>query len=167
MIIPAFGKYPKMELDLSKTTEGLRRLVEAKMVNPYTYNDLEFCFNEAYRELIRHNAQVGFQLDMADKSLESAKADFLLDKYPDLIKDRPKSQDSADLRKAFLMRDADYVAALDRVALLKAIQAHVEGRIKVFERTCQYMRKQMDIMIRSGMDSKHYLTHQNRGNNGQ
>ena len=158
--IPAFGKSPALSLDMSKTKEGERRLIEAKNVSPVTYSDLEYCFGESYRELSKHASSIGYQIALADKAMEDAKATFLIDKYPELIKDRPKSQDSADLRKAFLMKDEAYVAALDRMNMLKAFESFVDGRIKVFENVSRYMKKKMDLIIRSGLSSQDlYITH--------
>jgi hypothetical protein len=151
LVIPAFGKSPALSLEMTKTREAEQRLIEARTVNPVTYSDLEHCFNESYRELKRHHSTVGYQLAMADKALEQAKATILLDKYPDFMKDKPRTQDNADIRKAFMMRDDDYLAALDRINMLRAIESFVDGRIKVMENVCRYMRKQMDLTIRSGL----------------
>ena len=88
---------------------------------------------------------------MADKGMRQAKSDFLLDKYPDLIKDRPKGENNTDSRDAHLMRDPSYVEALDRVAMLTAMEAFMEGRVKTVENVCRYMRKRMDLILRSGV----------------
>lgn len=154
LVIPAFGKSPTLSLDLSKTKEAETRLVEAKTVNPITYADLEFCFNESYRELKRHFATVSHELMKADKAMETAKSTFLIDKYPDLLKGS-RLQDNGDTRKAFLMREVEYTEALDRHNMLKAMESFVDGRIKVMERVCSYMKKQMDLIIRSGLSGAH------------
>ena len=160
LVIPAFGKSPALSLEMSKTREGEKRIIEAKTVNPATYAELEYTYNEAYRELVKNSAMLGYQITLAEKALEDAKATILLDKYPDFMKDKPKTQDNADLRKAFMMRDDDYVAALDRINMLKANLAFVDGRVKVFERTCSYMKKRMDLLIRSGLSGADmYITH--------
>jgi len=160
LVIPAFGKSPALSLDVSSTREAERRLIDAKTVNPLTYSDLEHCFNESYRELKRHMSTLGYQIAMADKALAVAKSDLLLDKYPDFMKDKPKTQDNADLRMAFFMRDPAYTNALDRIAQLKAFECFVDGRIRVMENVCRYLRKQMDLVLRSGLSNADlYLTH--------
>lgn len=151
LVIPAFGKSPVLHLEMSSTREAEKRLVEAKTVNPLTYSNLEHCYNESYRELKRHVSTLGYQITMAEKALATAKSDLLLDKYPEFMKDKTKTQDNADLRMAFFMRDPGYLAALDRIAQLKAIESFVDGRIKVMENVCRYMRKQMDLVLRSGL----------------
>jgi hypothetical protein len=146
-------------LSLNSTREGESRLLEAKMVNPITYADLECCYNQAYRELKRHLATIGFELSKADNALETAKSNFLIDVYQEKIKDLPKSYDSSDLRKAHLMRDSAYVDAKNRVDMLKAMEALLDGKIKVFERTCAFMKKRMDLVLRSGLsDPQLYVT---------
>lgn len=163
LVIPAFGQSPALSLAMSSTREAEKRLVEAKTVNPLTYSDLEHCFNESYRELKKHMSTLGYQIAMAEKALQTAKSDLLLDKYPEFMKDKPKSQDNADLRMAFFMRDTQYVAALDRIAQLKAFESFVDGRIKVMENVCRYMRKQMDLVLRSGLSNANlYVTHGNK-----
>lgn len=160
MTLPSFGKTPQISLEMNKTREAEQRFIEAKTVNPVTYVDLEHTFNESYRELKRHVSTIGYQIAMAEKAVRQAKSVFLLDKYPDLIKDRPKSHDSADIRDAFLIRDDDYVLALDRLNQLKAVESFVDGKIKAVEKVCQYMRKEMDLTMRSGLSDKNlYLTH--------
>jgi hypothetical protein len=103
-------------------------------------------------------AFIGDQLNKADTALETAKSNFLIDSYQEKIKDLPKSQDSADLRKAWLMRDSAYIAAKDRVDMLKAMEALLDGKIKVFERTCAFMKKKMDLYLRSGMSTTLHVT---------
>jgi hypothetical protein len=151
LVIPAFGQSPRLVLDVSSTRTAEKRLIEAKTVNPCTYADLEHSFNESYRELKRHHATLSYQIALAEKALEEAKAEILLDKYPDFMKDKPKAQDNADMRKAFMVRDPVYAQTLDRINMLKAIESFIEGRIKVMERVSAYMKKQMDLLIRSGL----------------
>lgn len=151
MIIPAFEGGKPQELFLTATNSAESRLVEARTVNPLTYTDLSHAFNESYRELKTNMARVGFMKTEAEKAMELAKSEFLIDKYPELMKDRPKSQDSADMRKAFLMRDEKYIATLDRFNMLQATEALFEGKIKVMENVCRYMKKQMELIERSGL----------------
>ena len=159
LVIPAFNKSSEIRLPLKKTREAESRLLEAKMVNPITYAELESCYNEAYRELRTNLATLGFQIAQTESALETAKSTFLIDSYQEKIKDLPKSYDSADLRKAWLMRDEAYTTTKDRLDQLKAMEALLDGKIKVFERTCQFMRKKMDLILRSGMsDANLYVT---------
>lgn len=158
LVIPAFNKSQELHLCLNKTKEGESRLLEAKMANPITYAELECCYNQAYRELKTNLAIIGDQLNKASDDLETAKSNFLIDSYQDKIKDLPKSYDSADLRKAWLMRDEAYLAAKDRENMLKAMEALLDGKIKVFERTCAFMKKKIDLILRSGLSGSQLYT---------
>jgi len=156
MVLPAFGKAPVLKMEMANVRTAERRLIEAKTVNPMTYADLEHTFNEAYRDLKKHLASIGYALTLAQKSLEDAKADVILGSYAEIMKDKPKSYDTLDMRNAYLTRDEAYSAALDRIGQLKAIESNLDGKIKVMENVCRYMRKQMDLLLRSGMSSKDY-----------
>jgi hypothetical protein len=160
LVLPAFGKAPALSMEMGRIKEAERRIIEAKSVNPVTYAELESAFNEAYRDLKRHLSSIGHQLNLADKAMEDAKSDILLDTYPAYLEEKKlkKTQDNADLRKAFMMKDVAYVAALDRINQLKALESVLDGKIKVIENTCRYMRKQMDLVLRSGTSSNYYVT---------
>lgn len=153
MVIPGFQGSKDIVLPIAATRESEARFSEVQQVNPVTYVNLEHTFNESYRELKRHLATIGYQLVMADKAMRQAKSAFLLDKYPELIKDKPKNENNSDTRDAHLMRDKDYVEALDRHAMLTAMEAFLDGRIKTVENVCRYMRKRMDLVIRSGLSN--------------
>jgi hypothetical protein len=151
MTIPGFRGSKDIVLNIAATRESEARFVEVQTVNPITYVNLEHTFNESYRELKRHLATIEYQRVMADKAARQAKSAFLLDKLPDLMKDKPKNENNADMRDAHLMRDKDYLEAIDRVAMLAALEAFLDGRIKTVENVCRYMRKRMDLVIRSGL----------------
>lgn len=158
MVLPSFGKVPELKMDMKNVREAEARLIEAKTVNPVTYVDLEHTFNESYRDLKKYMASVGFAITMAQKALEDAKADVILGSYSEHIKKTPK-ENNADVRNAFLARDPAYSAALERIAQLQALESNLDGKIKVMENVCRYMRKQMDLILRSGMSGKDmYIT---------
>ncbi len=160
MVLPAFGKAPALKMEMKNIRTAESRLIEAKTVNPFTYSDLEHTYNEAYRDLKKHIASIGYALAMAQKSLEDAKADVILGSYAEAMIGKPKSHDTLDLRNAYLTRDAAYSAALERIAQLKALESNMDGKIKVMENVCRYMRKQMDLILRSGMsNADYYITH--------
>ena len=125
------------------------------MVNPSTYSDLEHTFNESYRDLKRHLSSVGYHLTLADKAIRQAKAEVILGSYAEFMTGKPKSHDNSDLRVAFLMKDPDYLAALDRVNQLKALESNLDGKIKVIENVSRYMRQKMYLISKSGVPVEH------------
>lgn len=155
MTIPAFGSQSAIILEITKIREGETRLPEAEIVNPGTYSNLEYVFNEGYREGKRHLSVIGYQITLAEKAMRLAKSVALLDHYNDFLKEK-KLKDSAQIRDAFLEQQPDYTAAQDRLDMLKAMDALIEGKVKNFENVCRYMKKSMDLIIRSGMDTNKY-----------
>jgi len=159
LVIPSFKGSPVLYLSLVKTREAETRFIEAKTVNPITYVDLEHTFNEAYRELKKHIATIGHEITKAEVALRQAKSMAIMDKYQEYMKDKPKSHDNGDMRDSFLIKDSDYLSALERLNMLKAMEVFIDGRIKVIENVCRYMRKQMDLIIRSGLTNTNlYIT---------
>lgn len=162
MVLPAFGKSPALKMDLKNIQYAESRLIEAKTVNAFTYSDLEHTYSEAYRDLKKYIASIGYAIAMAQKSLEDAKADVILGSYADFMAGKPKSHDTLDLRNAYLTRDPGYTAALERIAQLRALEANMDGKIKVMENVSRYMKKSMDLILRSGMTNKDYYNTQGK-----
>jgi len=156
LTIPEFGSTPAIVLDLTKIHNGESRILEARVVNGGTYNELEYVFNEGYRQAKTHLSLIGYEITRAKKALREAKSVYMLDYYPEFLKEN-KLKDNATIRDAFLERQVDYVSAHDRIDMLTAIESLMEGKIKNFENVCRYIRKQMDIAIRSGVDSNKYI----------
>lgn len=149
MTIPAVGRLAQITVDLQKTQIAEGRLHEAQLVNYATYADLEYTYNEAWRELRRAYATISYRVAKAEEEIDNIKAGILLDKWPEYIKDKPKNHDNADMRKAFIQKDPEYAAAVDHRDQMKAIEMLIDNRAKIMERTCSYMKKQMDIYARS------------------
>jgi hypothetical protein len=154
--IPQFGPLSEMVLDISNIQEGERRLVEAKTVNVSTFSELSYCFNESYRECRKHMSVIGYQIAMTEKEINKVKSRYLLDEYQEMIKEK-KIKDSTDIRESYLVTKEDYATAIDRLALLKATESFIEGKIKVFENVCSYMKKEIDLTTRSSMNPNHYI----------
>ena len=157
--LPSLGKIPALKLEMDKIREAESRFLEAKTVNPSTYSDLEHTFNESYRDIKRHLSNIGYHITIAEKTLREAKAEVLLGSYADFMKGKPKSHDNADLRDAFLIKDPTYSSTLDRLNQLKALESNFEGKLKVVENVCKYMRQKMYLLTKSGLsDSNIYIT---------
>lgn len=149
--LPEFRGLPAIRLDVSCLKEAERRAHEAQHVNPSSYTNLEHCFSEAYRELKRHLATVGYQITKVENEYEKSKSIVLLDKYQEYMKDKPARLDTAEFRKAYITQDKDVSEAKDRLDSLKALEIFLDGRVKVMENICRYMRKRMDLLIRAGI----------------
>jgi hypothetical protein len=157
LTIPKFGNLPEMTFDISKVREGERRLIEAKYVTVSTFLELQYTFNESYRQARQHLTAIGYQITVTKKEINKIKALYIFDEYQDYLKSK-KMKDSTDIREAYLSTKEDYSQVTDRLALLEATESLFEGKIKVFENVCQYCRKEMDLNNRSGMNSNKYTT---------
>jgi hypothetical protein len=164
IVLPPFGKSPQVRIEMTTIREAEKRLIEAKQVNPITYIDLCHTFNESYRILKQHLSSIGYQLLLAEKAMEEAKADVLLGEYADFLKDKPKSAGSADLRNAFLIKNEKYSAAIDRSNQLKALQSNFEGKIKVLENVMSYMKQKMYLISKSGLGNDSLYVTSGKGN---
>jgi hypothetical protein len=157
LIIPAAGPradgsfvIPARRLSLEFTKAFESRVLDTRTVNPSTYNDLEYTLSLAYQELKGHFAEITYSLAKAEKMVDDVRAEVLLDRYPEFIKDKPRSMDTPDTRKSFVQKDEGYSKALEYRDMLKAYEMLIEGRIKAVEKISAYMKKQMDLLIRSG-----------------
>jgi len=155
LTIPEFGSSKKLVLSMTAIREGERRLIEAKNVTAISYSELEYSFGEGYREAKKNVTAIGYEITRAEKALREAKSTAILDNYNPFLKEKGL-KDNATVRDAFLEIQPDFVAAQDRIDMLKAMLDLTEGKIRVFENVCRYMRKEMDIAIRSGMDLNKY-----------
>ena len=153
--IPAFDDRPIVTLEFSSIKEGERRLIEAKVVNPATYSDLEYSFNEGYREAKKNLSIIGYEITQAERIFRRIRSELILDEYPAFLKAKGL-KDNATVRDAFLEQNNRYIDAQERINMLKAMEALVDGKIRVFENVCRYMRKSMDLLIRSGLGSNKY-----------
>jgi hypothetical protein len=167
VVLPAFRGLDAVSISLTALKEAERRLIEAKTVTPSTYTELEYVMGEAYRELKKNLATVGYQILKTQNELEKSKASALLDKYPAFLEGKPAKFDNASIRDAFLARDPEVQEAKERLDSLKAIEIFLEGRVKVMENVCHYMRNAMRLIIRSGVPTDIYYNQINTGENNE
>lgn len=139
-----------VSISLTNLKEAERRLIETKTVNPSTYTELEYVMNKSFEEIKKNITKVGYQIVKTENELEKSKASALLDKYPEFLKDKSSKFDNAAVRDAFLARDQEVMEAKERLDSLKALLSFLEGRAKVMENVCQYMRNTIRLYIRSG-----------------
>lgn len=156
-VIPELGQIQQQAISFSSIKEGERRILESKIVNGGTYNELEFTMNEGYREAKKNLTLIGYNILKTKKAIREAKSEAIIDEYVDWLGEK-KLKDSAAIREVFLQTNKIYVISMDRLDMLTALESLMEGKIKVFENVCRYMRKEMDIRVRSGMVSNNYTS---------
>ena len=143
------GVNAPINLDITNIQEAESRLIEAKTVNPATYKSLEYLYNEGYRQARQHLANIEFQVVRAERQKEREKARVILEVLPEKLDGKAASCNNADFRAAILATDEKYNEVCEHIEKLKAMAAFFDIRIKVFEKACQYMRKGIDLIIRS------------------
>lgn len=155
LTIPPFKERPEVYLTFSNIVGAEKRIREAQLVNMSTYSELEYTYGEGYREAKNHITTVGYEIMQADKIIRRLKSEYLLDVYPKFLKEAGL-KDNASVRDGFLEKQEDYVAAVDRLNALKALEQLLDNKVRVFENVSRWMKKQMDITLRSGIDPNKY-----------
>lgn len=143
------GVSPPIVLDISLIHEAESRLIESKNVSPATYKDLEYLYNQGYRQARQNLSAVDFQIVKTERQLEREKARVILEVLPEKLEGKPASYNNADFRASILSMDESYSTICERLDKLRAQAKFFEIRISVFEKACQYMRKGIDLIIRS------------------
>lgn len=143
------GLMDPMNLEISAIHEAESRLIEAKSVNIATYKSLEYLYNEGYRQARQCLAAIDYQIVRAERQKEREKARVVLEVIPTKLEGKPASYNNADFRAAILSQDEQYNKISEHIEMLKASSKFFEIRISVFEKACQYMRKGIDIILRS------------------
>jgi len=151
MVVPALNHCPELRLQMSGWEIAMSRMPEAKTLVASNYLDLEFTFQEGWREAKRNAILVGDALKKAKQNVEEVKSDIILDEIPRLLEDKPKSANNADFRRAVMARNQDYQKAVTHVEKLEAMLEHFESHMKIMENTSRFLKKQMDYFRNTGI----------------
>lgn len=150
VVLSSWRGLEAVTINMSQLKEAERRVVETKTINPSTYTELEFVMNKSYEEIRKNLSKVGYQIVKTENEFNKIKSLLLLDKYPEFLKGRSSKADNAATRDAFLTMDPELDEAKERLDALRALESFLEGRAKVMENVCQYMRNTIRLYIRSG-----------------
>ncbi len=150
LVVPSFRLCGELHLSRVAFENAMSRMHETQNLVPANYSSLEYVIQESWRECRNNAIKVGSELRKADQNIEEIKADIILDEIPELLKDKPKSANNADFRKAVMARSTDYADSLEHSGKLIALLAHFESNMKTMENTSRFVKKQMDYIIRQG-----------------
>ena len=150
LVVPAFKHCPELKLSMSGWEVAMSRMKEVQNLVPANYSNLEFIFQEAWRESKKNAIAVGDAVKKARQNIEEIKADIILGEIPKLLEDLPKNANNADFRKAVMMKNTDYTSATTHLEKLEAMLEHFESHMKIMENTSRFLKKQMDYIIRNG-----------------
>lgn len=149
IVLPAFMHCGELRLNMSNWTNAINRMPEAKNFVPAMYGDLEFDFQEAWRESKANAIKVGDAIRKAKQNIEEIKADIILEEIPKALENLPKSANNADFRKAIMAKNENYQQAVEYLGKLEAMLEHFESHMKTMENTTSYMKKQMNYYIQT------------------
>ena len=125
-----------MTLDMSMVYSAERRLGEVAIVTPGTAPELIGYFNESCNVTTKFLAWVEYEILMAQKHYDLAKAHVILEKAPDAfckVKDKG-IKFNEDFREALVITDIECQGRLDTLNALKAVRVLLENKAKSFER---------------------------------
>lgn len=127
---------PGLRLDMLPLKTAEQRLPEVRMVTPLTATELSATFNEACTLATKYMAWIEYQVLVAEKNLELAKATVILDIAPEEFK---KQKDTGikyneDFRNALIARNAECQKMLDICNSLAAAKALISGYADSFKR---------------------------------
>ena len=146
--IPEFDGRPAIILDMNKIYNAESRMVDAKVVNPAIYGELEVLFTQGESQARQLVSVVGYEITRAKKTLRRVKSELILDDWQDYKRQHAVSENATN-RDAFLELSSNYVNAQDRVDMLEALEALIDGKVKIFQEVRRHMRKQIDIKLKS------------------
>jgi hypothetical protein len=125
-----------MSLDMGLIYAAENRLSEVSMVSPGSAPELIGYFNEACNTTTKYLAWVEYEILMAHKHFDLAKAHVILEKAPEAysaVKDKG-IKFNEDFRSALVTLDHECQSRLDVVNALQAVKALLEAKAKSFER---------------------------------
>lgn len=142
---------PNMQLSMIRIDLAESRLSEVKTLNIGVAADLKSVFNDAMSDLTKYIATMRYEYMQAKQNMELAKAEALLDKYPDYVKTSLKEsgmKDNSDIRDAFIAKDPQYREWQSILNHLEALTALLEAKNKTIERAYWDCRSNIDDMIK-------------------
>jgi hypothetical protein len=123
-----------LKLDLKGIMEAEARIEEISILTTVKAPELMSLFNKTYLELSNMIAAVEFEYELSKKHLNKIKAIILIDKIPNIIKEKNlssgKGLGSEDIRSAIVDMDPDYEKAQEKTIQLKCILSLLEGKKK-------------------------------------
>jgi hypothetical protein len=119
-----------LAIDIKTIKVAEARIVELASATPEKAPELLYFFTEAYGKVSDLIAKTELAYNRAKVDVEKIKAEILIDKMPDLIKEKKLEKSNADVRNALFFTQADYLQALDLQNQLEALLVFLKGKSK-------------------------------------
>ena len=128
MVVPSSRKDLGVHtFSLTNIREAESRIHEIAVVNRTKAPELLACFNVAFLNLSNYTATLKAEQILAKRRLREVSAMVILDRAPQILLDRGLPQ-SKDLREAVMMKDLEYLSALDQTNMIEATLEFLEGK---------------------------------------
>ena len=127
---------PPLKLEMDEVYRAEARLHEVSIVSPLTAPELMGYFNTACNLTTKYISWIEYEILVAQKHYELAKATVILDIMPDEVKRFKDSGMKAneDFRNALIARDMECSNALDRLNQLIAVKSLLDNKARSFIR---------------------------------
>lgn len=135
-----------LRVDMSPLYKAEERLSEIAIINAMKAAELMGFFNEAANRATRYAGSVQYELSLAQRSLDRAKARVIMEVLPAQMAKWKESGIKAneDLRTALFSLDPECENLFDRIDCLGAAIILLEGKIKSFVRAYNAARSVTD-----------------------
>lgn len=140
-----------VQFDMHRIDYAESRLPEVKVLNLGVVADLKSVFAEAMSDLGRYLATTRFEYLQAKQQMELARAEALLDRYPDYVRTTLKDngmKDNSDIRESFINRDPTFAHWQSIINHLEAMVGLLEAKNKTVERAYWDCRSNMEDLVK-------------------
>jgi hypothetical protein len=150
-----------LRIDVAHLKEAEARFHEIRTVNPASYAELESVFGKAYREQKSQSRKIEVHVLKLKAELDHIGNKMIFDEYPLFLEANPKVRDSADTRQRFVNNSPEVIKLKERIGMLEIANKICQDKVQDMENNCKVLRKQMDLIIKSGVPFQLYSHREN------
>src|ERR1017187_10822689 len=152
-LVPTGDGTNKIAIDLVEIVKAEQRLCDVAIVNQHTAPEMLSTFNDIWLKLNRSVTQLTYQKNVAKNGHKTAQATAKLNCTDEAIKALGHSKASADLRAAFVQRDAKVQATKDRLDEISFVLETLRGKMQAFYNAYNSVKK---LVSDRGLPSQKY-----------
>ena len=152
-LVPTGDGKSKIAIDLVEIVKAELRLHDVAIVNQHTAPEMLSSFNDTWLKLNRSVTQLTYQRNIAENHYKNAIADAKMACTDEALKALGHSKGSADLRAAFVQRDAKVQATKDRLDEISFVLETLRGKMQAFYNAYNSVKK---LVSDRGLPSQKY-----------
>jgi hypothetical protein len=143
-LVPTGDGTNKIAIDLVEIVKAEQRLCDVAIVNQHTAPEMLSTFNDIWLKLNRSVTQLTYQRNVAENCHKTAQATAKLNCTDEAIKALGHSKASADLREAFVQKDAEVQKTKDRLDEISFVLETLRGKMQAFYNAYNSVKKLTD-----------------------